>query len=177
MRISDVLQAPISQADFAGIIGVSEATVSKLVSDGTLERGATASTWLLAYTKRLREIAAGRASMDGGGLDLVQERAALAREQREGQAIKNAIALREYAPIELLAKVLADACAAVVERFESLPARLRKEVPGLPPDTYETISAVIASARNEWVRAASASMLRPVDVADDGDDDQDEAAA
>jgi hypothetical protein len=45
---------------------------------------------LLAYCARLREMAAGRQS-DAGGLDLIQERAALAREQRIGHEIKNAV--------------------------------------------------------------------------------------
>lgn len=168
------LSAQIRQIDFGLLVGISQQAVSDLVTRGVLKHGLSAGEWLHAYCGHLREVAAGRASAVGGGLDLVQERAALAREQREAVAIKNAVARREYAPVEVLTQVLSDACAAVVERLEALPARLRKEVPELPIEAHEAIGAVIASARNEWVRAASESMLRkaPADdaAADDGDE-------
>lgn len=152
------------------MVGISQPAVSDLMSRGVIAAGGTAGEWLRMYCAHLREVAAGRASMDGGGLDLVQERAALAREQREGQAIKNAIARREYAPIDLLTRVLSAACAAVVERLDGLSPRLRKEVPDLPPDAYDAIASVIASARNEWVRAAHASMMRHDDDGDEMED-------
>ncbi len=165
------LNEQIKQSEFGSIIGISQPAVSDLVSRGVLKSGASAGSWLLAYCGHLREVAAGRASMAGGTLDLVQERAALAREQREGQAIKNAIARGEYAPIELMAKVLSDACGAVVEKFDALPSRLRKEVPGLPQEAIEAVVAIVISARNEWVRAANASMLSPLPDVDEPDDD------
>src|SRR5574338_31979 len=168
-------EGQITQSEFGTLVGISQPAVSGLVSREVLRKGGSAGEWLMSYCRNLREVAAGRASADGGDLDLVQERAALAREQREGQAIKNAIARREYAPIELLSKVLSDASAAVVERFDGMPARLRKQVPDLPIEAHEVIAAVIASARNEWVHATQASMLRSAptvldDEADDGDE-------
>lgn len=69
-----------------------------------LTKGDNAHSWLLGYCDRLRGMAAGRHS--AGGLDLVQERAALARSQREAQELKNAVARGEFAPIGLLADVL-----------------------------------------------------------------------
>ena len=166
------LEKQIRQAEFGALVGISQPAVSDLVTRGVLKQGLNAGKWLHAYCGHLREVAAGRSSAGGGGLDLVQERAALAREQRESVAIKNAVARREYAPVELLTKVLSDASAAVVERLEGLPSRLRKEVPDLPIEAHEAIGAVIASARNEWVRAASEAMLRqaPTDHAEDDDD-------
>ena len=167
------LSAQVKQSEFGELVGISQPAVSDLVTRGVLQNGLSAGEWLLAYCAHLREVAAGRAS-GAGGLDLVQERAALAREQRESVAIKNAVARKSYAPVEILAKVLADACSAVVERLDALQPRLRKEVPDLPIEAHEAIAAVIASARNEWVRAASESMLRraPSSAAegDDGDE-------
>lgn len=129
--VTDGLQVQVSQEEFGGLVGISQQKVSQLVNDGVLMRGATALQWLQAYCDRLREVAAGRGS-EGGGLDLVQERAALAREQRIGQALKNAVAREEYAPISALAVVLAAASQSVAERFEVLPALLRTMCPDLP---------------------------------------------
>ena len=42
MKVLPYLDAPISQAEFAEMIGVSEARISQLVSDSVLTRGETA---------------------------------------------------------------------------------------------------------------------------------------
>jgi phage terminase Nu1 subunit (DNA packaging protein) len=161
-----VLAAPCTQAQFAELVGITQQRVSELVGDGTLPRGATALQWLQAYCERLREQAAGRQGEEGG-LDLVQERAALAREQRIGQAIKNAIAQGEFAPIGLLADVLGQASAAVVDRFDALPGLLRKACPDLPAEARDAIGGVIAAARNEWIRATAELVVRQLETVDD----------
>lgn len=170
------MDQPISQAEFAAMIGVSEARVSQLLSDGVLQRGATAAQWLVGYCERLRDQAAGRVGGEVGGLDLVQERAALAREQRIGQAMKNAVARGEYAPVGLLSDVLAAASAGVVDRFEQLDGALKKACPDLPEAARTVVQQIIASARNEWVRATSALVVQHLDAttvedADEGDDE------
>ncbi|MDF3821962.1 hypothetical protein P3G55_18805 [Leptospira sp. 96542] len=167
MKVLGCLETQVSQAEFAQMIGVSEARVSQLVGENWIVRGDTAHEWLLSYCERLRDVAAGRASAEGGGLDLVQERAALARAQREGVEIKNSVARGEYAPIKLLAEVLADASQAVVERFEQLPSQLRKTCPDITPAAVEQVLATIASARNEWVRATAELVAKSLEEADD----------
>ena len=163
MKVSDALQQVITQAEFAQVIGVSEAKVSQLLADGIIPRGETAAGWLRAYVDRLREQAAGRAGSESGGLDLVQERAALAREQRISVALKNAVAKGEYAPIGLLADVLGAASAAVVDRFEQLEGALRKACPDLQDEARTVIQATIASARNEWIRSTSSLVAAQLD--------------
>lgn len=153
------------------MIGVSEARVSQLVSEGVITRGETAAEWLIAYCERLRDQAAGRLG-ESMGLDLVQERAALAREQREGQAIKNAVARKEYAPVGLLADVLGMASSAVVDRFDQLEGALKKACPDLPDEAKTTVQQVIAAARNEWVRSTAQLVAESLDAmlaADEGD--------
>lgn len=153
------------------MIGVSEARVSQLVSEGVITRGESAAEWLIAYCERLRDQAAGRLG-ESMGLDLVQERAALAREQREGQAIKNAVARREYAPVGLLADVLGMASSAVVDRFDQLEGALKKACPDLPDEAKTTVQQVIAAARNEWVRSTAQLVAESLDAmlaADEGD--------
>nr|HRL99279.1 hypothetical protein [Acidovorax sp.] len=130
---------------------------------------------LQAYCARLRDQAAGRLG-DSLGLDLVQERAALAREQRIGQAIKNGVARKEYAPVGLLADVLGTASSAVVDRFDHLEGVLAKSCPDLPEDAKTAVLTVIADARNEWIK----STARLVDAAVDemlADSDHDSMAA
>lgn len=168
--LRELLDRPITQAEFAGLIGVSEAKVSQLRADGVIAPGQTAAEWLLAYCSRLREVAAGRAG--SGDLDLVQERAALAREQRLSVAIKNAVARREYAPVGVLAQTLAAASASVAALMEQLPGRLRRVAPNIDDDARRAIDDTLADARNEWVAATAALRL----VAPAPDDDAEDAA-
>lgn len=173
MKVTGALDVVISQADFADLIGVSEARVSQLVSEGVITRGETGREWLLAYCERLRDMAAGRMGAEGG-LDLVQERAALARSQRVAQELKNAVARSEYAPIGLLSDVLGAASSAVVDRFEQLDAALRKECPDLQETARMAIHKVITSARNEWIRStASLVEAQLVELDAEADDEQD----
>lgn len=147
------LTKPITQAEFGDLIGIGRPTVSDLVTRGVLTAGDSAHAWLLAYCRRLREQAAGRAS--DGDLDLVQERAALARSQREAQEIKNAALRGQYAPVSLLEDVLAGASAAVVDRLDGVEGLLQRVSPDLPEATRAALLQTISSARNDWVRATA----------------------
>ena len=165
------LGAIVLQSEFAQMIGVSEARVSQMVSDGVIEKGATAHAWLLAYCERLRDQAAGRFG-ESGGLDLVQERAALAREQRIGQAIKNGVARKEFGPVGLLADVLGMASSAVVDRFDHLDGVLAKSCPNMPDEAKTAVLTVIADARNEWIKSTARLVDAAIDemIADAADD-------
>lgn len=164
MKVLPHLDAPISQAEFAQIVGVSEARVSQLASDGVITRGDTAAEWLVAYCERLRDQAAGRAGSEVGGLDLVQERAALTRAQRVGQDIKNAVARKEYAPVGLLADVLAHAASAVVDCFEQLDGVFKKSCPDLPDEARTAVQQILAKARNQWISATDKLVSDQVDA-------------
>ncbi|CAA2107124.1 hypothetical protein [Variovorax paradoxus] len=170
------MRQAISQAEFGAWVGVSEARVSQLMAEGVLTRGESGHEWLIAYCERMRDMAAGRASSELGGLDLVQERAALAREQRLGIAIKNAVARGEYAPISLLAEVLATASQSVSERFEQLPGLLRKVCPELQDTARDKLMSAIADARNQWVRATARLVSEAVSPPEDDEPEEGEAA-
>jgi phage terminase Nu1 subunit (DNA packaging protein) len=171
-----ILDRPCRQADFGVLVGISQPAVSDLVSRGVLADGATAGEWLLAYCHRLREQAAGRLGSEVGGLDLAQERAALAREQRLGIEIKNAVLRGEYASIELLAEVLAAASQAVADRFDHLPDALKKAAPEMSDAARDQVMAIIAQARNDWVRDTAALVSARVMVDDDEADAADASA-
>lgn len=172
MKILPYLDAPISQAEFAQIVGISEARVSTLISEGVLTKGENAHSWLLGYCDRLRDMAAGRHS--AGGLDLVQERAALARSQREAQELKNAVARGEYAPIGLLADVLGQAASAVVDRMDQVEGDLRKACPDLPEDARVVVLRTLANARNEWIRSTAKLVSDQVDGMTEDQEDADD---
>lgn len=160
MNLIDLSSEGTQQA-LADMLGIAQPTVSVMLAEGKLPADGTLGEWLHAYCHRLREQAAGR--MGDGELDLVQERAALARVQREGQEIKNAVARREYAPVGLLADVLGMAGSAVVDRFDQLEGQLRKACPDLPDDARITVQTVIASARNEWIRSTERTVFDAID--------------
>jgi len=157
------LSMTMTQAAFGQLVGISQPAVSDFVKVAALGPGVSAGDMLLAYCERLREQAAGRLG-ETIGLDLVQERAALAREQREGQAIKNAVARKEYAPVGLLADVLGQASSAVVDRFDQLEGALRKSCPDLPDEAKTTVQQVIAAARNEWIRSTERLVSDAIDA-------------
>lgn len=149
------LSRPITQAAFGELVGVSQQAVSEFLKGAALGPAVPAIDMLHAYCSHLREVAAGRGSLEAGGLDLVQERAALARSQRVAQDLKNAVAAGEYAPIGLLADVLAGASSAVVARLDQLEGALRKACPELPEEARITVMQVHASARNEWIKSTA----------------------
>lgn len=161
------LSQPCTQAEFGDLVGISQQAVSEFVRVAALGPGVPAGQMLVAYCERLREMAAGRMS-EAGGLDLVQERAALAREQRIGYEIKNAVARKEFAPVALLAETLAAASEAVVERFDHLPGMLRKACPDLPEAARDQVMAAVAEARNAWVEGTRA--LLTASLADEAEE-------
>jgi phage terminase Nu1 subunit (DNA packaging protein) len=158
------LSQPCTQLALAELVGVSQQAISALVTEGKLPSGGTLGQLLLAYCERLREQAAGRLGDEDNGLSLTGERAALARAQREGIEIKNAVLRGEYAAISLLAETLASASQAVAERFDQLPGRMRQAVPDLPAAALEQALAVVADARGEWVRSTVALVAARIEA-------------
>lgn len=149
------MDAPAVQTVVAAVVGVSKQAVSAMVQEGKLPEGASNGGMIAAYCDRLREQAAGRMGGEVGGLDLVQERAALARSQREAQDLKNAVARGDFAPVGLLADVLGRAASSVVDRFDLLEGALRKACPDISDEVLLAVLGVNAAARNEWLRATA----------------------
>ena len=101
------------------------------------------------------------------GLSLAEERALLAREQRIGFELKNALARGEYAPISLLSEVLAQASVAVVSHLDQLPGRIKRACPLLPARALDEVAATVAAARNEWVRQTCELSIAQLETAED----------
>lgn len=165
-------QAAATQTDLAELVGVTQQAISAMVGAGKLDTSGTLGEALRAYCERLRDQAAGRLGSEVGGLDLVQERAALAREQRIAQGIKNKVARGEYAPVGLLADVLGMASSAVVDRFDQLEGTLRKTCPDIDEDVMTTVMQVVAGARNQWIKSTVALVESSLQASDDDESDE-----
>lgn len=175
MQVVDLSES-FSQTVLAGLVGVTQPAISAMVSDGKIPATGTLGDVLQAYCQRLRDQAAGRLG-ESMGLDLVQERAALAREQRIGQALKNGVARKEFGPVGLLADVLGTASSAVVDRFDHLEGVLAKSCPDLPEEAKTAVLTVIADARNEWIKSTASLVDAAVDemLAESADADEGES--
>jgi phage terminase Nu1 subunit (DNA packaging protein) len=137
------LDQPITQEAFAALVGISQQAVGDLVKRAVLKPGESAGEWLLVYTARLREEAAGRSS------DLVQERARLAKEQADAKAMENAQTRGELVHVGVMRRVFAAVGRRAAGILEGLPARLRREVGGLDGRALELIEAELVRVRNE----------------------------
>lgn len=109
--------------ELAAMLGLSTRRLRELVAEGVIPRMANerySADAPAAYCKRLREIAAGRASSDTDSPDLVKERALLARAQRSALEQK-------------MAKDAGDLIDAreVTLRFASMVTRARTRLQGL----------------------------------------------
>lgn len=159
----------MTQAEFGALVGISQPAVSQLQTYGVLQFGAPWRVWLAAYCARLREQAAGRVGDSTGGLDLVQERAALARSQRERVDLQNARTRGEQAPIEALGDALAKAISVMVSELEQIDGLISQTAPDLPEPTRLAVLNAVAAARNKIATRAADLIVADLDPADDID--------
>jgi len=141
------LAKPTTQKQFGLLVGISQPAVSDLLQRSVIKEGDSAGQWLLAYCGHLREQAAGRSS-GIGTLNLVDERARLAREQADKIAYQNAITRGELAPVAILEEVLANTAAKVAKIFDAIPGMVRRRIPTLTADDIDLIADEIAKGRN-----------------------------
>jgi phage terminase Nu1 subunit (DNA packaging protein) len=157
------LSQSISQESFGQLVGVTQQAVSDLIGRGILPQGETAGSWLLAYTKHLREQAAGRGA-DG---ELARERARLAREQADRVAMENATSRRELAPVSVLELVLAKMAGDVASILQGIVPRVKRRVPTITSEALGVVEDELIKART---RAAGLSLDDIDDAADDEED-------
>jgi phage terminase Nu1 subunit (DNA packaging protein) len=172
----------MSQAEIARQLGLSPASMTKMKKQGCPTHSADAvREWrrrnVTGYCRPSEpprppppEAAPPPVDVDVERLDLAQERALLIRAQRQEVEGRLRLAAGEYAPIALLAQVLADASAAVVGHLEHLPARIKRACPLLPARALDEVQAVVVAARNEWVRSTCELVAAKIDEIDDGDE-------
>lgn len=157
-----------TQQGFGDVIGVGQSAVSEMVARGILRAGGTGAEWILDYCTHMREVAAGR--VGNGDLDLVTERAGLAKAQRERIEMQNAVTRRELAPVILIEEVLAKAGAKVAGILDAIPGMIRRRVPALTAEHIDLIAGEVARARNIAAAVTLDDLIdagTPADGADD----------
>lgn len=137
----------LSQNDIADHLDMSQQAVSQLMEQLGIDwHVATLDQIRVAYIRRLREQAAGRAA--SGDLDLAGERAALARAQRERIEMQNDVTRGELAPVILIEEVLTKAASKVAGILDAIPGMVRRRVPLLTSIDIDLIAGEVAKARN-----------------------------
>ncbi len=164
------LDERMTQAAFGAIVGISQQAVSDLISRGVLYAGDSAASWLHAYCGHLREQAAGRYSE--GDLDLVEERARLAKEQADRLAMQNAETRGELAPVHVIEQVLSLAGTRVAGILDAIPGAVRRRIPSLSAEGVKLIALEVARARN-IAAAVSLQDLQPADMLEEPEEPHD----
>ena len=161
MRMTGIdMLSTCTQAEFGELVGIGQPVVSGLLERNVIAPGATAGQWLLAYTKHLREQAAGRGA-DG---ELAFQRSELARVSRERAEIKLALERREYAPVALIEQVLAQVGRSIAGVLEPMHVNLHRLCPNLTPEDLKMIQRELSRACDLAV-AESLDMLTAPDDA------------
>lgn len=160
---------PVSQRTFAELVGISEPAVSGLVKRGIIQPGGTLQEWIQAYCANLREQAAGRS------VQLSEERAGLAREQKLLARLRKQRELGEWAPIDNLTVVLSRVTSQMASTFESIPVQLKRQFPAITAEQLDLVREELVKARNllvsvgsEAVKSAALSVADYVAEYDDG---------
>jgi len=135
------------QAGIAEHLDISERSVREFLTDAGIDhKQSTLPEIRIAYIRRLREQAAGRATF--GDLDLATERAGLAKAQRERIEMQNAVTRKELAPVALITEVLAKTAAKIAGQFDAIPSLVRRRAPQLTAEDIALITAEIVKVRN-----------------------------
>lgn len=101
-----------------------------------------------AYVTHLRGIAAGWGTADQAA-QLTAERARLAKEQADAQALKNGKLRGELVDATEVERAWADVLRQVRARIMAVPSRLRSDVPELTPDAIDAMDRALRAALTE----------------------------
>lgn len=154
----------LTQKKISEHLDLSQQAVSELMAGlGIDSKTASLDEIRVAYIRRLREQAAGRAA--AGDLDLAGERAALAKAQRERIEMQNSVTRGELAPVVLIEEVLTKAASKTAGILDAIPGMVRRRVPTLTADDIDLIAGEVAKARN-MVAAMSLAYLNDAESAD-----------
>ena len=141
------------------IVGVADRTFRDLDIDPVSEVG-RAKFYGLADLLALRDERTARVATqdhldaatvydeNGEIIDIAHERAMKIRAERIGQEIKNAEALGELAPLDLMRSALGDALRAANQWIETVPSMVKRAHPEISGAALDTIERGASSIRN-----------------------------
>lgn len=101
-----------------------------------------------AYVQHLRGMAAGWGTGDQAA-NLTSERARLAKEQADAQAIKNAKLRGELVEASEVERTWADALRQLRARIMAVPSRLRSELPDIDPQVIDAMDRALRTTLTE----------------------------
>lgn len=155
----------ITQQYIGEHLDLDQSSVSRFCNELSIDwKAASLDEIRIAYIRRLREQAAGRAA--AGALDLATERAMLAREQRVRLEMQNAITRKELAPVALITQLLAKTAAKIAGQFDAIPGLVRRRAPQFGADVIGLIAEEIAKVRNTVAQMTLDDLNRPDDTND-----------
>lgn len=165
-----------TQAEVARHLGISQPAVTKLVQAGVFTQSGRGSLDLdrcrVAYLSRLRDEAAGRASQadaDGDELDIVAERARLAKEQADRLAMENHVRRGELVPFEQFVAPFSTVLGTLRSRLLAVPAECALRFAAAK--TAAMAEALLRDVIHEALHDLSAGMTRiGTEVGARGDD-------
>ncbi len=135
------LPEKMTETEFAKLIGVNQSVISRELKRGILTRGAGWRTWVQELHRHSAEVAAGRRGE--GKLDLVQERAWLAKAQSEKTAFELKNLKGDLIPSDLAFDLITSAFAISRSRLLSLPRQIKSIVPELSASAFKKITGLI----------------------------------
>ncbi|MGP9789613.1 DNA packaging protein [Roseinatronobacter sp. NSM] len=142
----------IGGADLCELLGISPAALSKLKERGIAKHHGRDSYDLAetirAYVSHLRETASGRGGEDHVNT-LTAERARLAKEQADSQAIKNAKLRGELVDASEVERTWGDVLRQVRARIMAVPSRLRADRPEIDRTVIDDMDKALRTALME----------------------------
>jgi phage terminase Nu1 subunit (DNA packaging protein) len=130
-------------------LDLSERRFRELLDAGVISRAGAGKYDLtglrVQYIRHLRKLASGHGA---GKADLAQERALLAREQRETAALRNAVSRGEYVRVHDVAEIVSAEYAVVRERIMGLPGKIAD---ACAMQTREVVETLMADEINEML--------------------------
>jgi len=145
----------------ARVLVMSERRFYELLKRGVLPRSPVRGKYDLfacirAYIEHMREQAAGRSSKDGD-LDIVAERARLAREQADAMALKNAVTRGELVPAADIERAKVAIHSIVVPKILAVPRACARKV--AREHEARACEAIIRAELHQALREISATEL------------------
>jgi phage terminase Nu1 subunit (DNA packaging protein) len=142
----------IGGADLCELLDLSPAALSDLKKRGIAIQFGHDSYDMAAtvtlYVRHLRGIAAGWGTAEKAA-ELTAERARLAKEQADAQALKNAKLRGELVEAEQVERAWSDVLRQVRARILAVPSRLRSELPDLQHATIDAMDRALRSTLTE----------------------------
>lgn len=147
----------ISAIEFAALIGLSTRRISELAAKGVIPKAPGGRyphpQAIQAYCAHIRELAAGRGTAENGSQTLAQERAALAREQREGQALKNAMLRGDMIRAEDAERRWTEEMVRLRSRLLAVPTDIALSLPHMTKHDIGAVDRVLRDAMDDASRS------------------------